>query len=174
MKITKTLILTLGLAAILSACSDKNESVPTGIWKSAAPISASVADATSATKVLTVDFASPVDNQAAELTFTADYDVTAPVVADSVTTVVSYQVTATIKGTWTKESGSKDDYLLTFDRNSLVVNGVNAPELGSVTDDFLNSLAPFAKIEDVELTQNGSHMTFETNNPEVDYHFVRQ
>lgn len=176
MKTTKTLLLTLGLAAAFTACSTHRDDDPTGTWISAAPqsVTENVADANSATKTLTFDFAAPVADAASELTLTADYDVTATIPTDSAASKVTYQVTASIKGTWAQDGDDHDDYLLTFDKNTLSVNGTDAPELGPVTDEFLNSLAKFTTIEDVEVSKDASHMTFETKHPEVKYHFVKK
>lgn len=177
MKLSKTLFITLGMAAALSACGNHhNDDNPTGRWTSAAPVSvtAGVADASSATKSMTFDFNAPAAGSDGEVTLTADYDVTASVPTDSVPVQVTYKVTASVKGTWTQDADDHDDYLLTFDKNSLNVNGTDAPELGPVTDEFLNSLAGFTTIEDVEVSKDGTHMTFETNNPDVKYHFVRK
>lgn len=175
MKITKALVLGLGLTAALAACGHHNDDDPTGSWKLAAPqsVTASVADATSATKTISIDFNAPVGDADGVMTFSADYDVTAPFETDS-TKTVTYQVTASVKGTWAKEANEHDDYLLTFDKNTLSVNGTNAPELGPVTDEFLNSLGQFTTIEDVEVSNDGSHLTFEAGHPEVKYHFVKK
>lgn len=175
MKTTKALLLTIGLTAALAACGHHNDDDPTGSWTSAAPqsVTQTVDGAKSATRTLTFYFNAPVGKEAGEMTFTADYDVTIPSATDSVASQ-SYKATASVKGTWTQEADSHDDYLLTFDKNSLSVNGVDAPELGPVTDDFLNSLSQFTTIEDVEVSKDGSHMTFEVGHPEVKYHFVRK
>lgn len=174
----KTLMAAFAVAALFTACSAHHETEdPTGTWTSAAPISVTkgVADATTATKTLTIDFAAPVGDAAGELTYTADYDVTAPYVTDEGTTESrSYKVTASIKGTWAQEKGEHDDYLLTFDQNTLTVNGTDAPELGPVTDEFMTSLTTFTSIEDVEVSNDGTHMSFETDHPDVTYHFVKK
>lgn len=178
MKITKTVLLTLGVAAALTACSKvgNNDDNPTGNWTSAAPVSVTqnVADATSATKSVSFDFNAPANGEAGVVTYSADYDVTATIPTDSVPQTVTYKVTASVKGTWVQDTDDHDDYLLTFDKNTLSVSGTDAPELGPVTDEFLNSLAQFTTIEDVEVSKDGTHMTFETNNPEVKYHFVKK
>lgn len=173
MKTTKALLLTIGLTAALAACGHHDDDDPTGSWSSAAPISVTqgVDGAKSATKTITIDFNAPTAGEGS-MTFTADYDVTLPAANDSVPS--AYKVTATVNGTWAKDSESHDDYLLTFDKNSLNVSGTDAPELGPVTDEFLNSLGNFSVIEDVEVSKDGQHMTFETGKPEVKYHFVRK
>lgn len=174
MKITKTLLLSMGVAALFAACGHNvNDDDPTGNWTSAAPISvtAGVDGAKSATKALTFDFTKPESGDTGNLTLTADYDVTAPAANDS---TVSYKVTASIKGTWTQDVDDHDDYLLTFDKNSLSVSGTDAPELGPVTDEFLNSLASFTTIEDVEVSKDGTHLTFEAGHPDVKYHLVKK
>lgn len=176
MKTAKAVVLTLGLTAIFAACGHHNDDNPTGNWTAAAPegVTEAVSGATNAMKTVSIDFIAPVDGGAGELTLTADYDVTVPFVTDSVTNKTAYTATATIKGTWVQDVDDHDDYLLTFDRNSLSVNGTDAPELGPVTDEFLNSLSQYTTIEDVEISKDGTHMTFETKNPEVKYHFVKK
>lgn len=173
----KTLMAALAVAAIFTACSAHRDDDPTGTWTSAAPISVTknVAAATTASKTITIDFVAPVGDAAGTLVYTADYDVTAPYVTDEGTTESrSYKVTASIKGTWAQEKHEHDDYLLTFDQNTLTVNGIDAPELGPVTDEFMTTLTTFTSIEDVEVSDNGTHMTFETDHPDVKYHFVKK
>lgn len=173
MKTINAIFLSLGVAAALTACDHHNDNLE-GKWTSAAPESAAVAGAQSAVQTSTFDFTAPVDGGAGTVTYTADYDVTVPFVTDSVSNATTYQVTASIQGTWTQDGDDHDDYLLTFDRNSLSVNGTNAPELGPVTDAFINSLGKFSTIEDVEVSKDGTHMTFEAGHPDVKYHFVRK
>lgn len=176
MKVTKALVLTAAVAAMFTACSQHDDDNPTGSWTSSAPqsVTQSVVGATSATKSVSIDFQARDGKAPGELTFTADYDVKATVPTDSVAKEVSYKVTASIKGSWAQDGDSHDDYLLTFDTNSLSVSGTDAPELGPVTDDFLTSLTTFTSIEDVEVSKDGTHMTFETKHPEVKYHFVKK
>lgn len=176
MKTTKAILLTLGLAAIMTACGNHADKDLSGSWTSAAPINVTktVAGATSATKTLAVDFTAPTGDAAGEVTLTADYDVTAPVVTDSVTESRSYKVTASVRGTYSRVKGEDDEYLLTFDKNTVDVQGTDAPELGPVTDDFISSLDPLTSIEDVEISKDGNHLTFDTDHPDVHYHFVKK
>lgn len=176
MKTLGKFLLAAGLVASLSACgTDKNEN-PEGKWSSAAPVSVTenIAGASSATESLTFDFQAAVNGQPGTVIYTADYDVALPASTDSVAGPTSYKVTATIQGTWTQDMDDHDDYLLTFDQNTLSVSGTDAPELGPVTDVFLKSLSKFTTIEDVEVSKDGAHMTFETKSPEVKYHFARK
>lgn len=173
MKIFKTLLFVFGVTAMFAACSGHHDKVenPQGSWKSAAPLTVTkdVADATSATKTMAFDF-----NSDGLVVYSADYDVTASIPSDDGSaTTVSYKVAASINGTWSQEAGEHDDYLLSFDTNTLKVQGTDAPELGPVTDNFISSLAAFTAIEDVEVTKDGTHMTFETKHPEVKYQFVK-
>lgn len=163
----------LTLMAMAGACSDSADI--TGKWVSAAPVSVTteVADARSAVSTLTFDFNKPTDGGLGELTLTADYDVTATNPTDSLGTT-QYKAVATIKGTWVRDEDDSDDYLLSFDRNSLSVDGTNAPALGPVTDAFLNMVGRFTAIEDVELTKDGSHLSFETENPDTKYVFLKK
>lgn len=173
MKTTKALILTLGIAAAISftACDHHDNENPVGSWTSSAPqsVTATIDGATSASRTLSFDFETTGD-----VVLTADYDVTVPFVTDSVSNSHSYKVTASVKGTYTRVKGENDDYTLTFDKNTVEVNGTNAPELGPVTDDFINSLSAFTSIEDVEVSKDGMHMSFETDKPDVKYNFVKE
>lgn len=174
MKTSSTLIMAFGLAAALASCgSDKNES-PVGSWVAGAPetVTASVDGATSATKVISFDF-----TEDGTVTYTADYDVTAPSYAEdgSESTPVSYKVTASVKGTYKLEPKEDDDYIVAFDMNSLSVQGTDAPELGPVTGEFMTSTAQFTSIEDVKVSKDGTAMTFEAgHHPEVKYSFVKK
>lgn len=176
MKTTKAFLLAaIGLTAVFTACDSQKDETPTGSWESAAPVSvtAGVAGASSASKTMTITFVAPQGDAPGVVTVTADYDVALPASADS-TAASSYKATATIKGTWARDGKEHDDYLLTFDRNSLAVNGVDAPELGPVTDEFLQSVSALASIEDVEVSKDGARMKFETDHPDVTYNFVRK
>lgn len=170
MKATKlSLFAALGLAAMFTACNHHEDENPTGSWISAAPqtVTAQIADASSATKTLALQFDAAQGDQPGVVTLTADYDLTA---TDSV--AANYAIKATIKGTWTRNGDEHDEYLLTFDKNTLSVTGTDAPVLGPVTDDFMASLSQFTAIEDVEVSKDGKNMTFETGQPEVKYVFV--
>lgn len=169
MKNTKLLLAILGIGAVFTACADKQNESPVGSWQSAAPesVTGKIADAASASKTLAFTFEAPKGDSDGVVTLTANYDL---VSTDSVAS--PYTVTASIKGTWKAESVNDDDYILAFDRNSLTVTGTDAPILGPVTDDFISSLAPFTKIEDVKVSKDGKQLKFETDKPEVDYIFV--
>lgn len=172
MKKMSLLLMAVAFIPALSSCGHKDEVSVVGDWTSAAPVTVTKAvdGATSATKVISIDFNAPIENAANKLTYTAKYDVTATV--DDATQ--SYQVVATIDGTWTRDAKDDDEFLLTFDRNSLSVSGTDAPELGPVTDEFLSSIATFTKIEDVKVSKDGTHLTFETDHPDTEYHFVKK
>lgn len=174
MKLSKTLLFgAAGLAVMFTACDSHHaDENPTGSWTASVPavVTSSIDGATSASKVVSFDFIAPVNGEDGQVIYTADYEVTAP--TDSVP--LNYKVTATIKGTWAQNNDEHDDYLLTFDKNTLEVNGTDAPELGTVTDEFLNSLADFTSIEDVEVSKDATKMSFETSKPEVKYLFVKK
>lgn len=171
MKTLSSLLLTLGIATSMVSCSSDKASL-VGNWTSSAPevVTESIYDASSALRTTTIDFQAPEGNAAGIVTLTSVYDVT-KAVADS--TGSSYQVTATIQGTYSLEANEDDDYLISFDKNSLAVNGVDAPELGVVTDNFLSSLQAYTKIEDVKVSKDGKNLTFEAGKPEVNYYFVK-
>lgn len=174
MKTTKILLSLFGLAAVMTACSTQKDDDPTGSWVSSAPqtVTADVEGSSSATKTISFDFLAPVSDNPGDVTYTADYNVTVP--GDSTSESISYQVTASIKGTWSQDVDDHDDYVLAFDTNTLNVTGTNAPELGPVTDEFLKSVATFTSIEDVEVSKDGTHMKFETEHPDVKYQFVKK
>lgn len=159
----------LGLALAFAACGSHHDDNPTGSWKVSAPqsVTEKVADAKSAVKTISLDFNAPAEGADGTFVYSADYDVTG--VNDS-----TYTVSAKINGTWAQDTDDHDDYLLSFDRNSLNVSGTDAPGLGAVTDEFLNSLSTFTTIEDVEVSDDGTHLTFETKNPKTEYHFVKK
>lgn len=164
----------LGLAMAATSCdSDKKSENPVGSWTAGAPesVTASVDGATSATRTISFDFA-----EDGTVTYTADYDVTAPTYTEDGTeaTPVSYKVTASVKGTYKLEPREDDDYIVAFDTNTLSVNGTDAPELGPVTDSFISSMAQFTSIEDVKVSKDGTAMTFEAGHPDVKYSFVKK
>lgn len=164
----------MALAAVLLPSCSKDNSSLMGEWQSAAPVSVkeAVADATSASQTLTINFQAGKAVQEGSLEFTSEYDMTAP--ADSTGAVKSYKVIAKVSGTWALESGEDDDYILTFDRNSLSVTGQDAPELGPTTDLFLSQLARYSKIEDVKVAKDGKTMSFELDHPDVTLQFVKK
>lgn len=165
------MLLAFGAMATLASCEHENTN-PQGSWKSAAPekVAENIEGASSATQDVTIDFEAPVGDADGVVKLSSVYDVT-KAEADSVG--AKYQVTASIQGTWTQDVDDHDDYLLTFDRNTLSVNGTDAPELGPVTDIFLSSLSKYTTIEDVEVSSDKAHMTFETKTPKAKYHFVK-
>lgn len=179
MKTANVILVSLALGAAFVACDKNRDDDPTGNWTAAAPesVTATVDGAKSAMRTLSFDFKAPVNGEAGQFTMTADYDVTATAPSDSDSTAVTdiaYKATATINGTWTQDADDHDDYILAFDTNTLSVSGVDAPELGPVTDNFLGSLATFSAIEDVEVSKDATHMSFETAKPEVKYSFVKK
>lgn len=173
MKTLSTAIIAAALVASLASCDSHNEN-PEGSWTSASPesVTEQIAGAKSATQSLSLNFAPGEGETPGVVTLTADYDITLQP-NDSVA-APAYKTTATITGTWTRKGDDRDEYLLTFDPNSLSVSGIDAPELGPVTDAFLNTAARFTQIEDVEASKDGQHLTFETKNPDVEHHFVKK
>lgn len=177
MKTSKAILLSLGMTALLAACDHHKDENPTGSWTTASPISVTqnVAGASSAMKSMSIDFVAPTaKGEAGLLTVTADYDVTATALPDSASNEISYKVTASIKGSWAQAPGEHDEYLLAFDKNTLSVNGTDAPELGPATDEFLSSISRFTEIDDVKVAKDGTRMKFETSHPEVKYNFVKK
>lgn len=169
-----TALLAFGMLAGLASCDSHKDESPVGKWTSSAPevVTANVAGASSATQTLSIEFVAPVsDEKSGDVIVSADYDVKGESATDSVGT---YTATATIKGTWSQDLGEHDEYLLTFDKNTLSVSGVDAPGLGAVTDAFLGTISKFTKLDDVEVSKDGSHLKFETKHPEVKYQFVKE
>lgn len=161
------------VAFALAGCAgDENKLI--GEWQTAVPksVKEKVADATYATQSLTIKFGQGEDVTTGPVELTSEYDMTAP--ADSAGNAANYKVTAKISGTWTRDVDDQDDYLLAFDKNSLKVEGKDAPELGPVTDLFLNSLARFSTIDDVEVSKDGKSMSFEIENPDATIQFVKK
>lgn len=158
---------------MLSNCKADHKGL-TGSWKSAAPISVSekVADATYVSQSMSIDFQTGSTVAEGPLQLESEYELTAP--ADSTGTAKTYKVVAKVSGTWSRDVDDDDDYLLTFDRNTLSVAGEDAPELGPVTDLFMNSLTHLSTIEDVKVSKDGLNLSFETENPELTYRFVKK
>lgn len=159
-------------AAALSSCSEE-KNVMIGSWTSAAPeaVIPSIEGSTSATAVTTFDFSEGTEKSNGPVKMTTDYTVTAP---DSVGNAINYTVKASVEGKWTREEKGDDDYYLSFDTNTLDVAGVDAPDgLGAVTANFIASLAQYSKIEDVEVTKDGSILSFELDNPDRKVSFTK-
>ncbi|MDE6017842.1 MAG: hypothetical protein K2G85_03390 [Muribaculaceae bacterium] len=150
-------------AAALSSCSeDKNEMI--GTWTSSTPevVIPVIEGTNSATAVTTFEFSEGSEKSNGPVKMTTDYTVTAP---DSVGNPINYTVKASVEGKWVREEKGDDDYYLSFDQNTLDVAAVDAPDgLGAVTSSFLGSLAQYQKIEDVEVTDDGSVLSFELDN----------
>lgn len=164
--------LLFGAAAISSCSEDTNKMI--GTWTSSAPeaVVPAIEGTTSATAVTTFEFSEGTEKSNGPVKMTTDYTVTAP---DSVGNALNYTVKASVEGKWTREEKGDDDYFLSFDQNTLDVAGVDAPDgLGAVTATFLNSLAQYSKIEDVEVTKDGSVLSFELDNPDRKVSFTKR
>lgn len=167
MKTIKTIAMGAALlmgAAAVSSCSTKSSDSIIGTWSAAAPeaVVPAIDGASSATALTTFEFKAGSDKASGPVKLIKDYTVTLP--ADSVGKTESYTVNASIEGTWTCSDKECEDYTLSFDQNSLSVNGVGAPELGPVTSSFMSSLAQYTAIEDMEVSNDGKVMTFELEN----------
>ena len=159
-------------AAAMTSCSEENNAM-IGTWTSAAPevVVPAIEGASSATAVTTFDFSEGTEKSNGPVKMTKDYTVT---VADSVGNPVNYTVKASVEGKWTREDKGDDDYFLSFDQNTLDVAGVDAPDgLGAVTANFLDGLAQYSKIEDVDVTKDGSILSFELENTDAKVSFTR-
>ena len=160
-------------AAALSSCSEEKNAM-IGSWTSATPetVVPAIEGSSSATAVTTFDFSEGTDKGSGPVKMTTDYNVTAP---DSVGNAINYTVKASVEGKWTREEKGDDDYYLSFDQNTLDVAGVDAPDgLGAVTANFLGSLPQYSKIEDVEVTKDGSVLSFELDNPDRKVSFTKK
>ncbi|MDE5793510.1 MAG: hypothetical protein K2I08_02195 [Muribaculaceae bacterium] len=160
-------------AASLSSCSeDKNEMI--GTWTSSTPevVVPAIEGSTSATAITTFEFSEGTEKSNGPVKLTKDYTVTAP---DSVGNAINYTVKASVEGKWTREEKGDDDYYLSFDQNTLDVAGVDAPDgLGAVTANFLGSLAQYSKIEDVDVTKDGSVLSFELESTDAKVSFTKK
>lgn len=158
-------------AAALSSCSeDKNAMI--GTWTASTPETVVVDGSNAATAVTTFEFGEGTEKSNGPVTLTTDYTVTAP---DSVGNPVNYTVKASVEGKWTRQEKGDDDYFLSFDQNTLDVAAVDAPDgVGAVTATFLGSLAQYNKIEDVEVTKDGSVLSFELDNPDRKVTFTKK
>lgn len=159
-------------AAAMTSCSEDNNAM-IGTWTSATPevVVPAIEGASSATAVTTFDFSEGTEKSNGPVKMTKDYTVT---VADSVGNPVNYTVKASVEGRWTREDKGDDDYFISFDQNTLDVAGVDAPDgLGAVTANFLGSLAQYSKIEDVEVTKDGSVLSFELESTDAKVSFTK-
>lgn len=159
-------------AAAMTSCSEDNNAM-IGTWTSATPevVVPAIEGASSATAVTTFDFSEGSEKSNGSVKMTKDYTVT---VADSVGNPVNYTVKASVEGQWTREDKGDDDYFISFDQNTLDVAGVDAPDgLGAVTANFLGSLAQYSKIEDVEVTKDGSVLSFELESTDAKVSFTK-
>ncbi len=160
-------------AAALSSCSEENNKM-IGTWTSSNPevVVPAIEGTTSATAITTFEFSEGTDKSNGPVKMTKDYTVTAP---DSVGNAVNYTVKASVEGKWTREEKGDDEYYLSFDQNTLDVAGVDAPDgLGAVTANFLGSLAQYSKIEDVDVTKDGTILSFELESTDAKVSFVKK
>ena len=160
-------------AAALSSCSEENNAM-IGTWTSSTPenVVPAIEGSQAATAVTTFEFSEGAEKSNGPVKMTTDYTVT---VKDSVGNPVNYTVKASVEGKWTREEKGDDDYFISFDQNTLDVAGVDAPDgLGAVTANFLGSLAQYSKIEDVEVTKDGSVLSFELDNPDRKVSFTKK
>ncbi len=160
-------------AAALSSCSEENNKM-IGTWTSSNPevVVPAIEGTTSATAITTFEFSEGADKGNGPVKMTKDYTVTAP---DSVGNAVNYTVKASVEGKWTREEKGDDEYYLSFDQNTLDVAGVDAPDgLGAVTANFLGSLAQYSKIEDVDVTKDGTILSFELESTDAKVSFVKK
>lgn len=165
----------LGAAAIigiatLASCSDSDKMF--GTWETSNPavVSPTFEGTVSTTEVTTIEFIKGTDKKSGPVKFTSRYELTLP--ADSTGLTHNSTITATIDGTWTREDKSDDDFFLSFDTNSMNVNAISAPELGPATERFLQNIAKFSQIDDVEVSKDNEMMTFE-NTADQKYVFKR-
>ena len=164
--------LLFGAAAISSCSEDKNEFL--GTWTSSAPetVVPAIEGSTSATAVTTFEFSQGSDKSNGPVKMTTDYVITAP---DSVGNAINYTVKASVEGKWTREDKDNDDYFISFDQNTLDVAAVDGPDgLGAVTSTFLGSLSQYSKIDDVEVTKDGTGLSFELNGPDRKVSFTKK
>lgn len=159
----------LGIAT-LASCSDSDKMF--GVWETSNPsaVTPTLEETVSTIEVTTIEFIKGSDKKSGPVKLTSRYELTLP--ADSTGLTHNSTVSATIGGTWIREDDSDDEFFLTFDRNSLDVSAISAPELGPVTERFLQNLSKFSKIDDLEVNKDKTMMTFE-NSANQKYVFKR-
>ncbi len=148
----------MGIAA-LASCSKDNSFI--GTWETSTPVAVvpKLSGTVSTIQVTTFDFIEGDNSKSGPVKLTARYELTLP--PDSTGLTHNSTISATIDGTWTRDDKDDDEFYLVFDRNSLSVNAISAPELGPVTEVFLTSLAKFGQIEDVKVNKEKTILTFE-------------
>ncbi len=159
----------LGIAT-LASCSDSDKMF--GVWETSNPsaVTPTLEGTVSTIEVTTIEFIKGSDKKSGPVKLTSRYELTLP--ADSTGLTHNSTVSATIGGTWIREDDSDDEFFLTFDRNSLDVSAISAPELGPATERFLQNLSKFSKIDDLEVNKDKTMMTFE-NSANQKYVFKR-
>ena len=157
-KIFLCAIALFGAASVIS-CSGDNKMI--GKWESSSPASVfpTIPGTVSSTSMTTIEFIKGADSKSGPVKLTTVYEMTLPADSTGVSTVST--VNASIDGTWTRDEKNDDGYYISFDKNSLSVNAINAPELGPVTDTFMRSLARYTQIDDVEVNKAKNILTFE-------------
>lgn len=145
--------------AIFASCSHDNNMI--GKWETSAPstVFPAIQGTVSSSETTTIDFKEGSDSKSGPVKLTSVYTLILP--ADSTGVSAQSTVNATIDGTWTRDDNDDEDYYISFDKNSLSVDAVGAPELGPVTAAFLSSITKFSKIEDVEVNKEKTILTFE-------------
>lgn len=144
---------------IIASCSHENKMI--GKWETSAPsaVFPAIQGTVSASETSTFDFKEGKDSKSGPVKLTSVYTLILP--ADSAGVSAQSTVNASIDGTWTREDKDDDDYYISFDKNSLSVDAVGAPELGPVTATFLSSITKYSKLEDVEVNKEKTILTFE-------------
>lgn len=148
----------VGVSTFIS-CSGDDKFI--GKWESSSPtmVFPTLPSTVSSTATTTIEFSKGTERKTGPVKLTTIYEMTLPPDSAGVSSVST--VNATIDGTWTRNDKDDDDYYLTFDKNSLSVNAVSAPELGPVTAVFLSNLARYSQIDDVEVNKANTILTFE-------------
>lgn len=154
----------LGAAVVLgigifASCSDSGKVI--GTWKSSVParVFPTIPGTVSSTSTTTIEFMKGDNSKSGPVKLTTVYEMTLP--PDSTGVSALSTVNATVSGKWTINEKDDDDYYLTFDKNSLSVNAISAPELGPVTETFLSSLVRYTSIDDVEVNKEKTILKFE-------------
>lgn len=146
-------------AAAFSSCSGGDEMI--GTWESSTPsqVFPTISGTVSATASTTIEFIKGDTHKSGPVKLTTIYEMTLP--PDSTGVSALSTVNASIQGTWTRDDRDEDDFILTFDKNTLSVNAISAPELGPVTDTFMSSLSRYTQIDDVEVNKDKTILKFE-------------
>lgn len=176
-------------AMLPASCSHENKII--GSWTASSPVSigAEMPAAATATSLMTIDFMPAESGAPAKFNLSTLIEATQAVRPDTLALDSPYEVsvaaTASVSGTWSHDGD--EDILLAFDMNTLSVDvdpagvafsenmltGAQQPAVDSltartaeiwkrqITNVFKSSLHRYSKLDDVEVTAEGTALKFE-------------